>query len=146
MNEKPYHALIPGSIYMGGAADVQAMADEEGIQVVVDLREESTGCAARGSDVEWIRIPLGDEAHEPQEEVLQRGIQQVVAAHKAGRKVAFHCGGGRGRTGTVAYGVLLELGLAGSLEEAEAKAKAIRPSLNIKPAQRQALETLYPAR
>jgi protein-tyrosine phosphatase len=56
--------------------------------------------------------------------------------------VAFHCGGGKGRTGTVAAGVLLELGLCSTLAEAEAK--AIRPVVNIKPDQRKALEHLYP--
>lgn len=144
MSEQNYHALIPGAVYMGGAADVQALADREGIEVVVDLREESTGCAGIREGLEWTRVPLGDEAREPQEELLRQAIGHVVSAYRQNRKVAFHCGGGRGRTGTVAYGVLLELGLAGSVDEAQAKAQAIRPQLNIKPAQRQALEALYP--
>lgn len=142
-NDIKYHALIPGRIFMGGAADVQAMADQEGIDVVVDLREEASGCAAQGEHLMWVRIPMGDEAHEPQEELLRKAIREVTAAYRDGKKVAFHCGGGKGRTGTVAYGVLLELGIAGSVADAERKAQAIRPVLNIKPAQRQALETLY---
>ena len=67
-----------------------------------------------------------------------------MSAYRDGKKVAFHCGGGKGRTGTVAAGVLLELGLCSTLGEAEAAAKAIRPVVNIKPDQREALESLYP--
>mgnify|MGYP000281720187 CR=1 FL=1 len=35
-----------GRIYFGGAGDIQQIADDEKIDMVVDLREESTGCAA----------------------------------------------------------------------------------------------------
>lgn len=38
--EKKYHALHEDKIYMGGAADVEEMVKQEGVQVVVDLREE----------------------------------------------------------------------------------------------------------
>jgi protein-tyrosine phosphatase len=145
MTNQTYHQLIPGRIYMGGAGDVQNMVEQEGVEVVVDLREEAQKCAADSPNVAWVQIPLGDEAHEPQEKLLHKAVQEVVSAYHAGKKVAFHCGGGKGRTGTVAYGTLLELGLAETVEEAEAKAKEIRPILNIKPAQRQALEALYGA-
>ncbi|MEO2205230.1 hypothetical protein ABGV42_15970 [Paenibacillus pabuli] len=40
--KKDYHALIADKIFMGGAADVEAMVLNEGIEVVVDLREEAT--------------------------------------------------------------------------------------------------------
>lgn len=140
---KNYHALIPDHIFMGGANDVQQMVDNEGVSVVVDLRGEAEQCAGKGENLEWIQIPLSDEASTPQAELLHKAIQNVVKAFREGKKVAFHCGGGRGRTGTVAYGTLLELGLASSIEEAEHKAKNIRPSLNIKPAQRESLQVLY---
>jgi hypothetical protein len=45
-------------------------------------------------------------------------------------------------TGTVAAGVLLELGLCQTLPEAEAMAKSIRPVINIKPDQRLSLMCL----
>lgn len=140
---KAYHELIPGQIYMGGAQDVQTMVDNEGVEVVVDLREEAEQCAASGAGLQWIKVPLGDEANEPQEQLLHTAIKAVVESYRAGKKVAFHCGGGKGRTGTVAYGTLLELGLANSIEDAEQKAQSIRSILNIKPAQRNALETIY---
>jgi hypothetical protein len=46
-----------------------------------------------------------------------------VNAYQAGQKVAFHCGGGKGRTGTVAAGTLLALGISKDVDEAEATAK-----------------------
>ncbi|MBM6384952.1 protein-tyrosine phosphatase family protein [Paenibacillus sp. FSL K6-2862] len=60
-----------------------------------------------------------------------------------GKKVAFHCGGGKGRTGTVAAGILLELGLANMFEDAEIRAKSIRSIINIKPMQKELLKEIY---
>ena len=141
---KQYHALIAERIYFGSAADVQQMADVEHIDIVVDLREESTGCAASHPTLSWLQIPLGDNAEQPQAELFKAAIQAVVSAYREGKKVAFHCGGGKGRTGTVAAGVLLELGFWRTLDDAAATAKTIRPVIHIKPDQRQALEQLYP--
>lgn len=140
---KNYHELIPGNIFMGGENDVQSMVDNDGVEVIVDLREEAEQCAAAGDGLKWIKVPLGDEAEESQEQLLQKAINAVVHAYKEGKKVAFHCGGGKGRTGTVAYGTLLELGLADTIEDAEQQAQSIRSILNIKPAQRKALEAIY---
>lgn len=142
--EKQYHALIEDRIYFGGALDVQQMVDEEKIDVIVDLREESVGCVAHQPHLTWTQIPLGDHATGPESGLFKNAIDAVVSAYREGRRVAFHCGGGRGRTGTVAAGVLLELGLCSTLEEAEARAKSIRPVLSIKPIQRLALQQIYP--
>jgi protein-tyrosine phosphatase len=142
--DKSYHQLIAGHVYLGGASDVAAMVEQDGVQVIVDLREESTGCAAADTGVTWTKIPLGDDPGQDQAALFKAAIDAVVSAYRAGQKVGFHCGGGKGRTGTVAIGVLLELGLCQTLEEAEAKAKAIRPVISMKPAQRTALQQLYP--
>ncbi|RAP75941.1 protein-tyrosine phosphatase family protein [Paenibacillus montanisoli] len=142
MSEKNYQALIHDRIFMGGAADVEAMVKNEDVDVVVDLRAESTGCAYDGAEVEWIRIPLGDNS--PDDHLLFRqAIEEVVSAYENGKKVAFHCAGGGGRTGVVAVGTLIELGQAQGLAEAEEKAAAIRSRINIKPPQREALHKLY---
>lgn len=142
--DKSYHQLIADHVYLGGASDVAAMVEQDGVQVIVDLREESTGCAAAAADVTWTKIPLGDDPAQDQAALFKSAIDAVVTAYRAGQKVGFHCGGGKGRTGTVAVGVLLELGLCQTLEEAEAKAKAIRPVISLKPTQRAALQQLYP--
>lgn len=139
-----YHALIEGKIFFGGAKDVQSMVEQEKVDLIVDLREESEGCAYPHAGTEWVKVPLGDEAEFPQEELLKQAVRHVAEAYRSGRKVGFHCGGGRGRTGAVAVGTLMELGLAATLEEAEAKAKSIRPVIKVKPAQWEALHLLYP--
>ncbi|WP_308639684.1 protein-tyrosine phosphatase family protein [Paenibacillus silvisoli] len=142
MAEQNYQALIRDRVFMGGAADVEAMIKNEDVDVVIDLRAESTGCAYEGAEVEWIRIPLGDNA--PDDHLLFRqAIEEVVSAYKDGKKVAFHCAGGGGRTGVVAVGALIELGEAEGLADAEEKATAIRSRINIKPPQREALHQLY---
>ena len=141
---KPYHELIAGRIYCGGAQDIQQMVDEEQITVVVDLRAESTACAAEHPELVWVQIPLSDHAEQPEDDLFREAIVAVVEAYRLGQKVAFHCGGGKGRTGTVAAGVLLELGLCQTLPEAEAMAKSIRPVINLQPDQRLSLARLYP--
>ncbi|HDS9722524.1 TPA: helix-turn-helix domain-containing protein [Klebsiella michiganensis] len=77
-------------------------------------------------------------------EPFRDAILAVVDAYQNGHKVAFHCGAGRGRTGTVAAGVLLELKISKTVPEAVERAKSIRPVFNIKPIQYQALGLLYP--
>lgn len=141
--EKQYQELIKNRIYFGAASDIQYMADHEDIEVVVDLRDEAVCCAASHPNLNWCHTPIGDDATHPQTTSFQQAIHAVVSAYQNGQKVAFHCGGGKGRTGAVAVGVLLELGLYQTLDEAEAAAKAIRPVINIKPNQRETLLLLY---
>lgn len=62
--EKKYHALIADKIFMGGAADVEAMVLNEGIEVVVDLREEATEYAYPADHVKWVKVPLDDNTKE----------------------------------------------------------------------------------
>lgn len=142
-NDKQYHALIVDKIFMGGAADVEAMVINEGIEIVVDLREEATECAYPTDHVRWIKVPLDDNSKENEADLLKQAIEEVVRAYNDGKKVAFHCGGGKGRTGTVAAGTLLELGLAHTIEDAETKAKSIRNIINIKPMQKELLQKIY---
>ncbi|NUU74311.1 protein-tyrosine phosphatase family protein [Paenibacillus xylanilyticus] len=141
--EKKYHALIADKIFMGGAADVEAMVLNEGIEVVVDLREEATECAYPTDQVKWVKVPLDDDTKEHEAKLFKQAIDEVVGAYNAGKKVAFHCGGGKGRTGTVAAGTLLELRLASTIDDAEVQAKIIRNIINIKPMQKEILKKLY---
>ena len=80
MMTKPYHELIAGRIYFGGAQDVQQMVDEEQIAVVVDLRAESTGCAAEHPELIWVQIPLSDHAEQPEDDLFREAIVAVVDA------------------------------------------------------------------
>lgn len=140
---KNYQALHEDKIFFGGAADVEDMVKNEGVEVVVDLRGEATECAYPDANVEWIQVPLGDNAEGPQDVLFQQAINHVVEAYRAGKKVGFHCGGGSGRTGAVAVGTLIALGKSQSIDEAEALAKSIRPKVNVKPPQREALEKIF---
>jgi protein-tyrosine phosphatase len=139
-----YHALVEDRIFFGGARDVEAMIKNEQVEVIIDLRAETTKSAYPSRHVEWIQIPLGDDSPVVTERLFKSAIDQVVEAYRAGKKVGFHCGAGSGRAGTVAVGTLIALGLAETVSEAEAKAKSIRPIVNMGNAQREALLKLYP--
>ncbi|ASS68144.1 MULTISPECIES: dual specificity protein phosphatase family protein [Paenibacillus] len=145
-SEKNYHALIRDKIFMGAATDVESMVKNEGIDVIVDLRGEAKECAYPAANVKWIQIPLADNSAGPQEKAFEQAIKAITEAFYQNKKVAFHCGGGKGRTGTVAAGTLLALGLSDTLDEAEAKAKSIRNIIDIKPSQRESLHKLYPGK
>ncbi|MDF2964298.1 MAG: protein tyrosine phosphatase [Paenibacillus sp.] len=138
-----YQNLVEDKIFFGGAADVEDMIKNEGVEIIVDLRGEAVECAYPADHVQWIQVPLGDNAEGPQDQLFQQAINHVVDAYKSGKKVGFHCGGGSGRTGAVAAGTLITLGICETLNEAEAKAKSIRSKVNIKPAQRESLEKIF---
>lgn len=140
---KPYQSLHEKRIFFGAAADVEAMFRNEQIDVVVDLRGEAKACAYPDERLQWVQIPLGDNSPEPQPALFKQAIDEVVGAFRAGKKVAFHCGGGKGRTGTVAAGTLVALGVCATIDEAERVAKEIRPVINIKPEQKQALREIF---
>ncbi|MDQ0873106.1 protein-tyrosine phosphatase [Paenibacillus sp. V4I3] len=140
---KNYQALIEDKIYFGGASDVEDMVKNENVEVIVDLRGEATECAFPAGNVEWIQVPLGDNAEGPQDQLFQQAIDHVVEAYKSGKKVGFHCGGGKGRTGAVAIGTLITLGLSQTIEEAEKIAQSIRPVVNVRAPQREALEKIF---
>jgi protein-tyrosine phosphatase len=141
--QKNYQNLIEDKIFFGGASDVSDMVKNEGVELIVDLRAEATEWADPNAKVDWIKIPLGDNAEGPQDELFQKAINCVVEAYKSGKKVGFHCAGGGGRAGAIAAGTLITLGKAKTLDEAEAMAKSIRPKVNIKPPQREALEKIF---
>lgn len=134
-----YDELVKGSIYFGGAADAQAAVDEQSVQKVVDVRVNGL---TEPVDYNYIHTPIS-EATEETANSIKVGVQQVIDTYKAGEKVYFHCGSGNGRAGVMAVAMLLELGLATNLEDAEAKVKKVRPTINIRPNMREALENLY---
>ncbi|WP_312880216.1 hypothetical protein [Paenibacillus phytorum] len=72
---KNYQALHEDKIFFGGAADVEDMVKNEGVEVVVDLRGEATECAYPDANVEWIQVPLGDNAEGPQDVLFQQAIK-----------------------------------------------------------------------
>ncbi|WP_397536779.1 dual specificity protein phosphatase family protein [Rummeliibacillus pycnus] len=136
--EKNYQELVNNQIFFGGAADAEAAIANENIDVVIDLRLAEPG------EVNYKRIhaPIADEEAEIAPSI-EHAIGEVMKAYHNGKKVFFHCGSGSGRAGTIATATLLELGQAKTVEEAEQKAKAIRPKVNVREPMRKALQQIY---
>jgi protein-tyrosine phosphatase len=139
-----YQALVGDKIYIGGAADVEAMIENEQVDVIVDLRGESRRSNYYAESTKFIYVPLSDSPLETEEILYKKAIDEVVGAYKAGKKVGFHCGGGRGRAGTVAVGTLLALGICRTVNEAERKAISIRPIIQMSYVQKESLLKLFP--
>ena len=139
MTNKKYEELIPNRIFIGGVDAIDDLLANENIDVIYDLRAEVTGALSSDKSVHQ---PIVDDA-EQQDESIQAAVKKVVDAYKEGKNVYFHCNTGRGRAGTIATATLLELGLADSIDEAEQQAKAIQPTINVKPQFKDALKRIY---
>jgi protein-tyrosine phosphatase len=140
MTTKNYNELIKDRIYIGGADDVNDVMANEKADIIFDLRAEAPEYK---SDFNRFHSPIVDDC-EHQDESIKKSIEHVVNAYNEGKKVYFHCGGGSGRTGTVAVGTLLSLGKAKTIEEAEEMAKAARPKVKVKPQMKESLQRIFP--
>ncbi|MCA1318948.1 dual specificity protein phosphatase family protein [Bacillus tianshenii] len=136
--EKSYQALME-NIFIGGADQAREAHQNEGLDVIIDLRAESDNLE---DGLPRIHLPIVDDEAK-QDESVKRAIDYVVQAQKEGKKVYFHCSGGRNRTGTVAMGTLLQMGKANTVEDAEKQAVAIRPIINVKPELKEVLHNMY---
>ena len=139
MENKNYHELIKGRIFIGGADDVQDMLKNEKVDVVYDLRAESSN-----DEVNYNRMhsPIVDDAAD-QDESIKLSVDHIVKAYREGKNIYFHCQGGSNRTGTVVIGTLLSIGEASTIEEAEKIAKEARPKINVKPEMKEVLGRVY---
>lgn len=135
-----YQALIHNRIFIGGVDDIQEAVENEQIDVIYDLRAETP---TEETKFNRVHAPIVDDA-DLQDESVRKALDLVLQAYNEGKKVFFHCSGGRNRTGTVAIGTLLELGEAKIIEEAEQKAKSIRELIDVKPEMKEVLKRLYP--
>lgn len=139
MTSEKYEALIPGRLFVGGIDAIEDLLASEKIDVIYDLRAEVKGPLS--SDVS-VHQPIVDEA-EHQDESIKTAVKAVMDSYNSGKNVFFHCNTGRGRAGTIATAALLELDQARSVEEAEQKAKEIRPQINVRPQFKEALKRIY---
>ncbi|MGB5946617.1 protein-tyrosine phosphatase family protein [Paenisporosarcina sp.] len=140
MTEKNYQALIDDRIFIGGVDDVTSAIEEEKIDVVYDLRAE---VAASSSEISKQQPIVDDGAF--QDESIRTGVKQIVQDYQDGKKIFFHCNSGRGRAGTMAVATLMELRLADTIKEAEARVKMVRPEVDVKPQFKDALKRIYGA-
>ncbi|WP_172370983.1 protein-tyrosine phosphatase family protein [Sporosarcina jiandibaonis] len=139
MKNKKYEAIVPGRIFIGGIDAIDELLENEKIDVIYDLRAEVKGPLS--SEVS-VHQPIVDEA-DNQDESIKAAVTEVMNAYNSGKNVYFHCNTGRGRAGTIAAATLIELGLADSVDEAEQKAKEIRPQINVRPQFKDALKRIY---
>ena len=140
MSTKTYQSLVDDRIFIGGVTDVPNAIENEQIDVVYDLRAE---VSASSSDISKHQ-PIVDDG-EFQDESIRTGVKQIVQDYQDGKKVFFHCNTGRGRAGTMAVATLMELRLANTIDEAEAKVKMVRPEIDVKPQLKAALKRIYEA-
>lgn len=139
MTEK-YQSLVDNRIFIGGVADVPRAIEIEKVDVVYDLRAE---VAEPSSGISKHQPIVNDAAF--QDDSIRTGVKKIVEDYQSGKKVFFHCNSGRGRAGTMAVATLLELRLADSIEDATAMVKSIRPEVDVKPQQKEALERIFGA-
>lgn len=135
-----YKQLIPDRIFIGGVDAIDELMENEKIDIIFDVRAHVDGPLATPISK---HTPLLDTTPEEQDATIQQTVKEVVQAYEEGKNIYFHCNSGNGRGGTVATATLLELGLAKTVEEAEAKAQEIRPSINVRPKFKEALHRIY---
>jgi protein-tyrosine phosphatase len=105
-----------------------------GIAIVVDLCAEMAVAPGVKTDRDYLTIPTLD-ARAPTPAQIAAAVDQVLAA----RGPAFiHCAFGHGRSATVAAAVLVRRG-DNTLDDVEARMKAIRPRIGLNAHQRAAL-------
>lgn len=136
MPKNNYEPLIASRLFVGGVNAIDEVVTHEDIDVIYDLR-------ATQSD----QMPHEKSIYKPiyaeDEQSIQNAVDAVMKDYHDGKNVYFHCNTGRGRGGTIAAAVLLELDQAKTVEEAEQQVKTIRSSTNISPAFKDALRKKY---
>ena len=137
-----YHELVKGKVYIGGVDAIQDAVKKHGVTEVFDLRSGGEEPEGFPGEAKRHAYPIV-EGVEGQDESVKSAIGAVKEAVERGEKVFFHCSGGRNRTGTVATGLLLELGHASNVEDAEQQVKTVRSIIAIKPELKQVLQNLY---
>jgi atypical dual specificity phosphatase len=98
---------------------------QQGIAVLVNLHERSHAperLAQHG--LTEVHLPVRDFTA-PTPEQLGRGVEAIEQALANGHRVAVHCGGGIGRTGTLLACYLVRQGMGAA--EAIARVRAMRP-------------------
>lgn len=140
---KDYDVLVKDQLFFGGAKDAESAFTQESVDVVIDVRVQ--GLSPQDQETvpySYKHMPIADEDSEVASSI-QRVAQEVAMAYETGQKVYVHCGSGGGRAGVAATAILMELGMAESLEAAEAAVKKARPEVTIRPKMEDALQKLY---
>jgi len=141
--EKSYDVLVKDRIFFGGAKDANEAFAQEAVDVVIDVRVKGLSSGEEEAvSYSYKHMPIADEDIAVASSI-QDVAKEIALSYEAGQKVYVHCGSGGGRAGVAATAVLMELGMANSLEEAEAAVKKARPQVTIRPIMEDALQKLY---
>lgn len=139
MAKDQYEALIPGRIYFGGVDAIEQLEENEKIDVIYDLRAKVDGPLTTDKS---IHTPIVDDS-KTQQQSIEAAVKEVMGAYHNGKNVYFHCNTGRGRGGTIATAVMMELEKANTVDEAATLVKDIRPVTNVRPEFKDALKKIY---
>ena len=103
---------------------LQALADA-GVTLIVNLHERAhTRELLDRLGVREVHLPVRDFTA-PTADQLESGVNAIVSALESGGRVAVHCGGGLGRTGTLVACYLVQKGV--DPEAAIAQVRTARP-------------------
>ncbi|TQR30573.1 hypothetical protein C7Y47_15715 [Lysinibacillus sphaericus] len=140
--EKNYDVLVKDRLFFGGAKDADLAFEQETVDIVIDVRVNGLSKEEQeAASYAYKHMPIADE--DIVAPSIEKVAKEIVSAYENGQKVYFHCGSGGGRAGVAATAVLMELGMANSLEEAEGAVKKARPQVTIRPKMADALQKLY---
>lgn len=141
--EKNYDILIKDKIFFGGAKDAEAAFEQESVDIIIDVRVNGLSSQEQEAvSYPYKHLPIADEDTVVASSV-EKVAKEIAVAYKEGQKIYIHCGSGGGRAGVAATAALIELGMAQSLEEAEATVRKARPQVTIRPKMEKALQKLY---
>src|SRR5215211_2416438 len=115
---------VLGCAYPRRVATLRALANQ-GISVLVNLHERSHDRSVlMRHGLSEIHIPVKDFTA-PLPEELEQGVAAISSATALNKRVAVHCGGGLGRTGTLLACYLVHKGM--TAEDAIARVRQVRP-------------------
>jgi protein-tyrosine phosphatase len=133
LKEQYSHEILPG-IWLGGRAFANEIPDN--ISLIVDLTTEFIEPYDVIAQKTYICIPTLDASVPSDERFFE--IVSTICTWQG--NVYLHCALGRGRSATVAAGILLAKGIVDDVDRAKTLLQNIRPGVDFSVSQKQLLE------